>query len=204
MNVASKRHSALWSYRWPLRYLIRDVPVLFFVGLFLYSVGCWILENGAHVGLKEAEKLAIIVGGGTLFVTAIGIFFNSRISSRTVNRQAWINELRQEMNGVIGNIPSFNANSFQVTQAVQHLNGRHTLIELYLNPSEPIHRAFMALVRHMYQQYDVAIDQDVRAGLSLVNQHPPNIDEWRELKSKVIRIGNVLLKREWEQVKLIA
>lgn len=87
------------------------------------------------------------------------------------------------------------------------LETRHAKIELYLNPSERVHRAFMSLIRYMYGQTTLAIDEVVFDKLwDGVGNRPDlkNEECWKNTKSDAIRLANVLLKREWEQVKLIA
>lgn len=68
-----------------------------------------------------------------------------------------------------------------------------------INPSERDHRALMALVRHIYGVDDVPIDRVPRRELGFVQDPADRVT----LKSQMIRLSNVVLKREWERVKLI-
>ena len=86
-----------------------------------------------------------------------------------------------------------------------------TKLELYLNPSERVHRGFMAVVRFMYGFGGIDVDREASEKLCLPktrypwrNQNTASAkNEWLKWKTKSIRLANVLLKREWEQVKHI-
>lgn len=76
---------------------------------------------------------------------------------------------------------------------------QHGKLELLINPSERDHRALVALIRHIYKIDDVPIDDIPRKELDFVKAQPDMV----VLKSQMIRLSNVVLKREWERVKLI-
>lgn len=192
------------KWRFPHGWIIRDIIIAVPITVFLIGVGEWILRKGSSLSIAEIKDFAVIVAGGGVFLSAFGLFYKGRISTRAVNRQAWINELRAEINQIIADIPFWNALPEKRLLALKKLNKRHTKIELYLNPSERVHRTFMTLVRFMYDAHDVEVDRKIRCILGLPDKAPRNEEEWKHRKSQIIRLANVLLKREWEQVKLIA
>ncbi len=86
-----------------------------------------------------------------------------------------------------------------------------TKLELYLNPSERVHRGLMAVIRFMYGFEGIDVDKEASDELRLPREQCPwrsqntasTRNEWLKWKTKSIRLANVLLKREWEQVKHI-
>lgn len=195
----------LKNLRLPPMYLLIDVPcaVLFLCGDVLAA--CWIYEQGALVTSGQAKDAAVAFGGFGVVATLFGAVHQARVKARSENRQAWINELRDQMNELIAKMPQPINTPQQYRKAENEYTKIHTRLELFLNPSERVHRAFMTLVRHMYGVYDLAIDQQVRRELQLDEYKPPMVGkDWVKMKSCTIRLANILLKREWEQVKLIA
>jgi hypothetical protein len=80
---------------------------------------------------------------------------------------------------------------------------QHGKLELLMNPSEKDHRALMALIRHIYGHHSVRIDMIPRTELGFTTLVPSNPADRSALKSQMIRLSNVVLKREWERVKRI-
>lgn len=193
-----------WSWRM-VRDLVLVAPLVFGFG----SVAVWLRRSGADLSIATLESAATVVGAGSILVAAFGVFYQGRIKSRAENRQKWISELREEINAVIADIPHCSDHQYDwpLERKMRALETRHAKIELYLNPSERVHRAFMSLIRYMYGQTTLAIDEVVFDKLwDGVGNRPDlkNEECWKNTKSDAIRLANVLLKREWEQVKLIA
>jgi hypothetical protein len=72
-----------------------------------------------------------------------------------------------------------------------------------MNPSEKDHRALMALIRYMYGHHGVPIDVIPRTEVGFAALVPSNPANRSALKSQMIRLSNVVLKREWERAKRI-
>ena len=70
------------------------------------------------------------------------------------------------------------------------------MLDLLINPSERVPRCLMAIFRSMHGIHDHPFDKKVlfELGFSATSGQ-------EELKVKATRLANVLLKREWEQVK---
>jgi hypothetical protein len=142
-----------------------------------------------------------LLGFGTLAATLVGIFYQWRIKARSENRQNWIKDIREVFGFLITNLPV--PNDSYATREKKRLKylSHHARLELLLNPSEKVHRALMALLRHAYDFQNVPIDKIPREKLALAEVDPQDGDNFKELKSGIIRLANVALKREWEQVK---
>ena len=151
-----------------------------------------------------AVTFATIIG-------AITIFYNVRLKSRAENRQAWINLIRTEIGVLISAFPQPQASERQIDAAYLEVRQRFTMLELYLNPRERVHRAFIEVLRFMYGIVPANTDEEACNKLCIPRVQRPWRDhniadpamEWLKWKSKAIRLANVLLKREWEQVKHI-
>lgn len=201
--------SSFWKpCHWSL-WMLRDVLLVPVLALAVWKIGEWISFRGAIVSVEKMASMATVIGAASVFVAVFGIFYQGRVKSRSENRQKWINDLREEMNVVIAGIPHWSVHkSVQCLESNQDtLEMRHAKIELYLNPSERVHRAFMALVRYMYGMPALKVDEEVFNQLwpdACIRPNMQDQTDWDEVKSDVIRLANVLLKREWEQVKLIA
>lgn len=156
-------------------------------------------------------KDGVAVGVPTLVVSVVTIFYNIRLKSRSENRQAWINSIRTEISALIAAFPPPQASDRMIDAAFLEIQQNLTKLELYLNPSERVHRGFMAVVRFMYGFEGIDVDEEAGKQLRIPKTRCPwrNQDtasarlEWLKWKTKSIRLANVLLKREWEQVKHI-
>ena len=160
----------------------------------------------------------VAIGVLALVVSVATIFYNIRLKSRTENRQAWINSIRTEISALIAAFPPPQASDRMIDAAFLEIQQNLTKLELYLNPSERVHRGFMAVVRFMYGFEGIDVDEEAGKQLRIPKTRRPrrNQDtesarqdtesarvEWLKWKTKSIRLANVLLKREWEQVKHI-
>ena len=164
------------------------------------------------------DKYDVAVGVLALGVSVATIFYNIRLKSRAENRQAWINSIRTEISALIAAFPPPQASDRMIDAAFLEIQQNLTKLELYLNPSERVHRGFMAVVRFMYGFEGIDVDEEAGKQLRIPKTRRPrrNQDtesarqdtesarvEWLKWKTKSIRLANVLLKREWEQVKHI-
>lgn len=147
-----------------------------------------------------------LVGCGTVAASLLGLAVQTRLAARSKNRQDWIDQMRSVLAELIADLPWPRDGGKEKERKRKEYFPRHAKLELLLNPSEHIHRTLIALIRHAYGFDNVAIDEQVRT-------HFPEIFEvqfqtrdkqdqhLRALKSQIIRLANVALKREWEQVK---
>ena len=194
-------------WRGPSKRVCRDlavfaITVLFFAGSFLLicDLDRWRAVAGSIGGLGLPASLAALGG------TAIAIFYNVRLTARARHRQLWINSVREHLGNVIGNFaPQGRINEEHAKNWETNL----TMLELLINPGERVHRSLMAILRLMHGIHDHPADRKVLRNLGLAlspgEQMPGNQEAGREyrgeLKVKATRLANVLLKREWEQVK---
>ena len=150
--------------------------------------------------------MGLPAGLAALAGTAIAVFYNVRLTARANNRQLWINSVREHLGALIGNVAPQSG-----------IDGEHpkkwetelTMLELLLNPSERVHRGVVAIVRLMHGIHDHPTDRKVFVELGLATapgQQVPGDRKVaqkyrRKLKIKATRLANVLLRREWDQVK---
>ena len=182
------------------------VLALEMAGLFLLS-SMWIsilfliVKYGEKLHPQDIQQIGMGIGGVGVFLGFIGVIYTGRIAVRSVNRQSWINNLRDILSDLIHNIPSSVADKGTLSRAKQYAGPLIFKVELLLNPSEPDHRALIALVRHFYRIPDIGIDETARKKLGLSNEELLNKEKFDHQKSRLIRLSNAILKREWEQVK---
>jgi len=160
-----------------------------------------------HASEDQMRVPVFLFGFCTVGATLIGVFFQLRLKARSENRQSWINEIREVLASLIADLPMPDGSGDAETKKIIQYFPRHAKLELLLNPSEKVHRTLMALIRHAYGFDDVSIDEGVRHNLkpdvfktAFDNDKEKKI-HFEELKSQIIRLSNVILKREWEQVK---
>ena len=139
-----------------------------------------------------------LFGFCTLAATLAGVFYQLRLKARSENRQRWINDIREVLGPLIADLPLPDDSDEVGAEKRRQYFPRHARLELLLNPSEEVHRTMMALLRHAYGFERAPIDDIPRLNLGLAASRPETLDE---LKSQIIRLANVTLKREWEQVK---
>ena len=196
------------DWRWPkkCRFLVTDIAIAialitFFLGSFLLMLDyqTWDAKAGISAGLLGA------------LVAGLTIWYNVRLKSRTENRQVWINSIRAEIGDLLATIPPPQAYSREIDVAILRARPHFARLELYLNPHERVHRALLAVLRFLYDVDDKKVDEIARCKLRIFG----NRRKWRSLypktatyrwlrwRSNAMRLANVLLKREWEQVKRV-
>lgn len=197
--------------------LCRDIAILLFsISIFMAGL-YWILEpihpspttDGnccvvfvqALITKDQGHGTEILLGFLTLAAALTATFYQWRVTARSVNRQKWIDDIRVVLAEIIADLPSIQdietVKQYKKKRAIY----RNAKLELLLNPSEEVHRALMALLRHAYGFDDVPIDNIPRRELELKALNPNFREDSIKLKSQIIRLSNVVLKREWEQVK---
>ncbi len=161
----------------------------------LHFVGSNIQERS-----KYAAAVAAIASG---IFAIVKVSYDQRLKARSQNRQNWINELCDTIAALIENLP-LPDDYLEVKQSKGKEYFRlHGKLELLINPHEKDHRALMAMIRHVYGYPEVAIDAIPRRKLKLEGLDPRENDDFGKLKSRIVRLSNVMLKREWERVKHI-
>jgi len=149
------------------------------------------------------EVATLLVGFLGLVGAATKATYEWRLRARSENRQKWINEIREALSSLIANIPASSDDHARREQKVKTYLEVHGKLELLMNPSEKDHRALMALIRHIYGYDNVPIDDVPRSELGIAGLSMEHRADRIALKSHVIRLSNVVLKREWERVKRI-
>ena len=198
------------SYRFPLKYILIDIfGFIVPIDILGFVVSMLILLYPSFQDWNVKDSVA--VGVLALVVSVATIFYNIRLKSRAENRQAWINSIRTEISTLIAAFPPPQASDYMINTAFLEIQQNLTKLELYLNPSERVHRGLMAVIRFMYDFEGTDVDEEACKQLRIPKTRRPrrNQDtesarvEWLKWKTKSIRLANVLLKREWEQVKHI-
>ena len=199
----------LSGYRFPPKQIARDLigvvvaTIIFYASLtFIFDVNTW---------SDEFAKIGALAGVPALIIAVVTILYQVRLTSRTANRQEWINSIRSEIGVLIGSFPPPHASDRMVDDAVRKIREHLTKLELYLNPSERVHRGFLAVLRFMYGFSRTDVDAEAGSRLCIPQTRRTWRDgdgdsamrEWVEWQFKSMRLANVLLKREWEQVKRI-
>ncbi|MDX3911644.1 MAG: hypothetical protein QHC67_17830 [Sphingobium sp.] len=161
--------------------------------------------------------LALIVGLATIFFT----FRQIRAKVRADSRQAWILKARELLGDVVASIDAHKEriaanDSDNATELWNTLNPKRLELELMLNPSEKDHRLLMYLIQHFSAWREPpVIPQDAKILKDIIADETPTterLQEWNAilnatdraaLVSYILRLSHVVLKREWERVKLI-
>ncbi len=175
----------------------------------LLALTTWLLGlAGLSVLIKNPSKDHVEIASYLFgFITVIGaatrVTYDWRLKTRSENRQKWINEVRECLSFIIAGMPSGGDDSVTRKQKADVYAYQHAKLELLLNPSEKDHRALMALIRHIFGYDDVCVDNEPRKALDLMALNPKTPEDFRNLKSQIIRLSNAVLKREWERVKYI-
>ena len=118
-----------------------------------------------------------------------------------MNRQKWINQIRRVLDPLIAEAPRHDAEEDELNHAIKKYIARHARLELLLNPAEKEHRALLGLLRRIYRMGNIPMNNSAWQALCLAGISPEDEDQWVELKSRIVRLSNAVLKREWEQVK---
>ena len=181
--------------RWPCRCLCFDLTVSA-ICVLVFLVGVLLICDPDRwcVITKRINEFGLPTGLAALGGTAVAVFYNVRLTARSNNRQVWINSVRRNIHALIANCPS----NQEIDQKQSVKTERHlTMLELMLNPGEHVHRSLIAILRLMHRPHDPPLDKD-----ALCKLDPTNAPRHQgDLKVKATRLANVLLKREWEQVK---
>lgn len=182
-------------------------------------------------GLRAPVDALLNLGGNlgallALIAASISIWFTYhqlRAKVRADNRQQWLARTRTLLGQVVA-LAAAHAEADDTTcetTLFTQLNPLRLEFELMLNPSEKDHRLLMYLLRRLtflrdLKQADAAdegvlvrlIKDDCRRVASLPGAQP--FERWQEvleadkvpiLVTQCMRLGHVVLKREWERVK---
>ena len=159
-----------------------------YTGAVLEVIAVLINDNSAVFG-------AVLVALTTAAAAVMTIFMTVRQNTRSVNRQAWINSIRELMASLIAGVPR---NHAELAGARKRHRRQYSQLALYLNPSEKAHRGFLYAIAVMY-----GAEHDWPAG-----DCPPELASFDrcgaslgDLVQGLTHLSNVVLKMEWEQVK---
>ena len=159
-----------------------DVP-------FCLSIVNDVVEDSVHppgIAIPVAALVAATVAG-------IGVFLQVRQSTRSANRQKWIISIRKLMSSLIAGIPS---SKWRLALARTRYRSQYVELALYLNPSENVHRAFLYALAVMYEAQEwQSCPNDKLKCFTRDSQC------FASRVQGITRLANVLLKKEWEQVK---
>lgn len=193
-----------YKTEWRLITCKRVIPELAVVALlfFAWSFVFVLIATRNELSAKQIQQIGTGIGGIGVFLVFIGVIYTGRVNVRSVNRQVWINDLRDVLSQLLQQIPPYPPDKVSIDLAKKHASQLIFKTELLLNPSEPDHRAMIALLRYFYHINDVKdVDGLARKELRLEEKDLNDNEKFNALKSKLIRLSNVILKREWEQVK---
>lgn len=184
--------------RWSKEWLTIDCTVLvillLFVGyIFVLNIHPdWLGADGKNIQ-ELFQEFVLPASALALVGTTVTVFYKVRLTARAKNRQQWINSVRKHIHTLIANCPS-QRESYQ--ELPRKCESNLAMLDLLINPSERVPRCLMAIFRSMHGIHDHPFDKKVlfELGFSATSGQ-------EELKVKATRLANVLLKREWEQVK---
>ena len=150
--------------------------------------------------LDHLKSLAIFSGVLSFAAGVFSIIHQGRLKARSENRQAWINSIREDINTLLSNIPSHGPGT-ATRQQIEIYASFRIRFEIFLNPSEPVHRGLLAIVAALYGIDNYSLDKFVQAKLGLQNKLLTDEQERKKWRERATKLSWVLLKREWEQVK---
>ena len=195
--------------RWPLQRLCLHIP-FFAILILLFWASFSLICNldGHNISAGFIKGLGLPAGVFTLAATALGVFYNVRLSARAKNRQEWINSVRKHIHALIANCPSQKAANQEYPRKWEVDLKK---LELLINPGERVHRSLLVILRCAYANNRHFSDKEALYELRLSTPAERQMTDneqnayWdsEELKVKATRLANVLLKREWEQVKYV-
>lgn len=192
-----------WPRKWLcLHFLLFAILIVLFLASFslIYDLDRYNVSAGAIKGF------GLPAGVFTLAATALGVFYNVRLSARAKNRQEWINSVRKHIHTLIANCPP------QIVTNQEYPRKWEvdlTMLELLINPGERVHRSLLAILQCACANHRHPSDKEALCELRLSTQPERQMTDnehnarWDSEKLKATRLANVLLKREWEQVKYI-
>ena len=160
-------------------------------------------------GSSNSLHWAAFAGVPAFVISIVALFYQIRLRARSANRQDWIKSIRHEIGVLISSLPSAGASKYSAEKALSEVWPHFCKLELYLNPSERVHRSFLTMVRFMYGIPVTLEDKKVRHKLRIpAYRFDPSVQSmsdapeiWIEWRTKTVRLANALLKQEWEQVK---
>lgn len=129
-------------------------------------------------------------------MVAIGTYYTIRVNGRASSRQKWIKKVRLILAELASGMPQ--PDSDQDLCQRNKSEQKFRKLELHLNPSEKMHRSLLYAISLAYG-VEWLDDEEVEKNLCL-----RRADEWRDnagRKAGIIRLSQMLLKREWEQTK---
>ena len=203
------------------KYWSWDAAIVLLTVLFLASALVLLVAESSIVGdflpslasdkSESSNSLhwAAFAGVPVFVVSIVAVFYQIRLRARSANRQDWIKSIRHEIGVLISSLPSADASKYSAEKALSEVWPHFCKLELYLNPSERVHRSFLTMVRFMYGIPVTIEDKQVRRKLRIpAYRFDPNVqnmsdgpESWVKWRTKTVRLANALLKQEWEQVK---
>lgn len=129
-------------------------------------------------------------------MVALGTRYTIRVHGRASSRQEWIKDVRRILAELTLCLPE--PHSAQDVCQRSESEQKFRKLELHLNPSEKVHRSLLYAISLAYGA-DWLDDEQVEENLCL-----REVDDWRQStrrKAGIVRLSQVLLKREWEKTK---
>ena len=201
--------------RLPLKYVVVDTVILLVIVL---VTCCLILVIFNYPEISVENNLRLVIPGGllALFGGIVVASYQVRLRARSANRQEWINAMRAQISVLIDSFPPPSESRRSIEETNIKIKQHFMKLELYLNPSEKVHRAFVEVLRFMYgfqcsermspdNSRKLCIRKQLcipesRLGWAKIGEDCAEA-EWKSWQLRAVRLANVLLKREWEQVK---
>ena len=176
-----------------LNLLARDVCIIILAMLLVWW-GLYVLvsenltENLIKHLVDNAAWIAVIPG------VIFGVY-QLLVKVRSENRQKWMHSVRTLIAILIANIPDSPWGECRENKS--KLQNYYTQLELYLNPMEKINLALLYLIDRAYGGR-FGNDNVFYKALEIKSAY------FRDNERRgMIRLANVLLKREWERIKYI-
>ena len=184
--------------------------VIICFGSLQYILGMSIKSPDNCLAVVNAANLELGNGIGTGVLALIGvvltIFYQIRLTARTKNRKEWIKDIRAEMSFLISKFPECSEPECSETNKAElcpKVKEHITNLELLLNPSERVHRIFLGVVYYKYGMK--MIGEGNTESCNLIEEMDCSATPAKSKCDKTTKIamalGNILLKREWENVK---
>lgn len=192
---------------------VRAITEIAIAAIVVAFFGVWVAYVHGTPAIRDElikfKDFTVVFAFAGIVITALIATIQLRAKVRSDNRQNWIAALRKPLAEMIRLIPVYGGEFVQAHRnpSREKFAANNFELELYLNPSEKTHRALIAMVHKAYwdtpdqEPYEpIEIDRVVLERLGkqalLANE-----TERAALKSEIIRLSNVVLKREWELVK---
>ena len=144
----------------------------------------------------------------TLLIAAVTIYYQINLKAKTENRQKWINQIREDISVLISNAPTRTKLSEEGNHTPKDKQFYFERLSLALNPSERIHRGMLAAIRFLYdpeQLSDKKCDGCEMCDECILSKLEIKFEDgsYDQAQIKIVRLGNLLLKREWQQTKSV-